>query len=435
MSSAAPDDNDLPPVSPGDMIAGKYRVERVLGAGGMAFVVAALHEELDQLVAIKLLRPELQRYEVAAARFLREARAAARIQSDHVARVFDVGSTESGQAYMVMEYLEGTNLEELLADRRRLPIEEAVDHMLEALEAVAQAHAIGIVHRDLKPANLFLARRRDGSERIKILDFGISKATERASAKMLTSPNTVLGSPQYMSPEQALTPTDVDLRTDLWSLGVILHELIAGWPPFEGDTPASMLASIASKPPIPVRTKRPDAPVELERVIMRCLERDRDKRYANAAELAYAIVPFSSERTKGLPARISQVLGVPPPKSAPRESAKAAAPASGKAKDGSEAASAVAGASASARRPRRQSNTLVLALIAVVLLGLGMIASAAWQAAQKLTLGEDGGAPSASGAPTGAPTGATATTGARPAPSPTSRAATPRSSAQPTAPR
>jgi serine/threonine-protein kinase len=403
------------------MIAGKYRVERVLGAGGMAFVVAALHEELDQLVAIKLLRPELQRYEVAAARFLREARAAARIQSDHVARVFDVGSTESGQAYMVMEYLEGTNLEELLADRRRLPIEEAVDHMLEALEAVAQAHAIGIVHRDLKPANLFLARRRDGSERIKILDFGISKATERASQKMLTSPNTVLGSPQYMSPEQALTPMDVDLRTDLWSLGVILHELIAGWPPFEGDTPASMLASIASKPPIPVRTKRPDAPVELERVIMRCLERDRDKRYANAADLAYAIAPFGSERTKGLPARIAQVLGTPPPKSEPRESTKGGAPTSGK-KGG--------GASADAGQPRKKVNTLTLALIAVLLLGLGMIASSAWRAAQKMTSDEGRGSPSASAAPSGAPSGAA--TDARPERSPTSRTATPRSPAQPT---
>jgi serine/threonine-protein kinase len=167
--------------------------------------------------------------------------------------------------------------------------------------------------------------------------------------------------------------------------------------------------------------------VELERVIMRCLERDRDKRYANAAELAYAIAPFGSERTKGLPARISQVLGTPPPKSEPRESAKGRAPASGK-KDGGGGVSASAGESAG--RPQRKVNTLKLALIAVLLLGIGMIASSAWRAAEKMSWGESRGSPSASAAPSGAPSAAA--TDARPERSPTSRTATPRSPAQPT---
>jgi serine/threonine-protein kinase len=327
---------------------------------------------------------------------------------------------------MVMEYLEGKNLEELLLERGRLPIDEAVDYVLEALEAVAQAHAIGIVHRDLKPANLFLAQRRDGSERIKILDFGISKANERAaSPRLLTSPNTMLGSPQYMSPEQAKTPTDVDLRTDIWSLGVILHELIAGFPPFEGDTPALMLVSIASKPPIPLRAKRPDAPAELEAVIARCLEQDRDKRYANAAELAQALAPFGSELTRGLPARIAQVLA-PGPRLGIRDTGARSLGASGEAFAASKGAERPKGDGAQERRtpeaegakasaPRPKSKRLVFVLIGVVLVGLGMIASAAWRAVKEAEVGDDGAAPSASQASSVAPV-KTAGPGKTPAP-------------------
>ncbi|HZF56012.1 MAG TPA: serine/threonine-protein kinase [Polyangiaceae bacterium] len=399
--------DDLP-VSQGEIFAGEYRIERVLGEGGMAFVVAARSEKTGELVAIKLLRPELHRYEVMAARFVREARAAGRISSEFVPRIYDVGTTESGQAYMVMELLEGKNLEEVLLERGRLPIAEAVDYVMEALEAVAEAHALGIIHRDLKPANLFLAVQKDGSQRIKILDFGISKALERrgvpSSARLLTLPNTVLGSPAYMSPEQALSSDAVDTRTDLWSLGVILYELIAGTAPFEGDSPASMLVAISTKPPIPLRLRRPDAPEELVAVILRCLERERRQRFRAASELANALAPFASARTKHLPDRIAEVLGrmsfgpeslradlaglSPSDPAPPIEAAPAPRP--------NNAASAPAGVRdpapmAPAPRPeasrRRKAGVLKLALLVALLLGLGMIMQAAIKAARKTQMG------------------------------------------------
>jgi serine/threonine protein kinase len=401
-----------PPVSLGDVIAGKYRVERVLGSGGMAFVVAARHEELGQLVAIKLLRPELPEHNVAAARFLREARAAARIQSDHVARVFDVGMTE-GDPYMVMEHLEGADLDETLLSRGRFPIAEAVDYTLEALEAVAHAHALGIVHRDLKPANMFLAARPDGSKRIKVLDFGISKASGLSASGgvgvVVTSPNAVLGSPAYMSPEQARSSTTVDLRTDLWSIGVILYELISGRHPFNGDTAPRMLASIARDAPTPLRSRCPDAPEALWQVILRCLERDLDARYQNAAELARALSPFGSERTRGLAARISLVLGASPPPAASEASAGAGGePRSAERAQASQDAASEAvdtlrsegnrapdpgtpalegstkDALGSAKKSPTKGKLIVFGLTAAIALSLGIVASAAWRATAKM---------------------------------------------------
>jgi serine/threonine-protein kinase len=396
MTSPSPfDDIDLP-VSQGELFAGEYRVERVLGEGGMAFVVAARSEKSGELVAIKLLRPELHRYEVMAARFVREARAAKRISSEFVPRVFDVGTTESGQAYMVMELLEGKNLEELLYDRGRLPIREAVDYILEALEAVAEAHALGIVHRDLKPANLFLSKQKDGGERIKILDFGISKDLPRrgvpSSSRMLTLPNTVLGSPAYMSPEQAMSSDAVDARTDIWALGVILYELLAGSIPFEGDTPATMFVALATKPPIPLRLKRPDAPEALFAVILRCLQRERDQRIRSASELARALAPFGSERTKHLPDRIAEILGrvsTAPEESGPagNNASAAAAKASSDPPGGS---SGMTGPALPQARKRRKANVLKLALLVALILGLAMVIQASLKAARKVNTGGDG---------------------------------------------
>ena len=226
---------------PGDVLAGKYRVERVLGSGGMGVVVAAMHLTLQERVALKFLLPEGAKKEETVTRFLREARAAAKIKSEHVARVSDVGTLESGAPYLVMEYLDGSDLSALLRRDGPLPPRDAVEYVLQACEALAEAHAVGIVHRDLKPANLFLARHAGGAPRIKVLDFGISKLTARDPSMPPDDPSMTrtrawLGSPLYMSPEQMRSARDVDTRTDIWALGVILYELLSGKPPFDGET-------------------------------------------------------------------------------------------------------------------------------------------------------------------------------------------------------
>src|SRR5258708_827003 len=214
------------PLTQGDILAGKYRVEQVLGKGGMGVVVAATDTQLERRVAIKFLLPEYAEHKEASQRFLREARAAVKIHSEHVARVIDVGTMENGAPYMVMEYLQGTDLAGTLDERVTLPVEEAVAYVLEACDAIAEAHSVGIVHRDLKPANLFLASQPDGSIKIKVLDFGISKAmmTTTGMDPSLTRTTSMMGSPLYMSPEQMRSAKHVDPRTDVWALGVILYE-------------------------------------------------------------------------------------------------------------------------------------------------------------------------------------------------------------------
>jgi serine/threonine-protein kinase len=292
-----------------DMLADKYRVERVLGQGGMGYVVAAMHLQLEQRVAVKILMPELCEHREAVERFLREARAAVRIQSEHVARVLDVGTMQDGSPFMVMEFLSGRDLARELDARGTLPIKEAVHYLLQACEAVAEAHALGIVHRDLKPANLFLTQRSDGSPLVKVLDFGVAKAIAQDAVQMpsLTESQSVIGSPQYMSPEQVRNPKGVDFRTDVWSLGIVLHELLAGATPFEGDTPFSLLAAIVSDPPRILRVKRPDASEQLEAVIAKCLAKNPAQRYASVAELADALAPHAPESALASIRRISRI--------------------------------------------------------------------------------------------------------------------------------
>jgi serine/threonine-protein kinase len=303
-------------VDVGDILAGKYRVERVLGRGGMGYVVSAFHTQLGQSVAVKFMNPELCEREEPVTRFLREARAAVRIKNEHVARVLDVGTLESGAPYMVMEYLEGHDLAEELDKRIQLPTYAAVDYVLQASEAIAEAHALGIVHRDLKPANLFLTRRLDGSALIKVLDFGISKALvdeEGQPASSLTATQALIGSPQYMSPEQVRKPKTVDGRSDVWALGVILYELLAGRQPFAGDVAMSVLAAVVSDPVPPLREQRPDVPPELERVILRCLEKKPEARFQSVAELALALEPFAPPTAVPSIQRISGTLRTPTP--------------------------------------------------------------------------------------------------------------------------
>ncbi|WP_437941192.1 protein kinase domain-containing protein [Sorangium sp. So ce341] len=304
------------PVAEGQILSGKYRVERILGQGGMGVVVAALHEQLHQRVAIKMLHPGANAEMVE--RFVREARAAVRLKSEHVARVLDVGTLETGAPFMVMEYLEGSDLQETLRQRGPLELEEAVGYVLEACEAIAEAHAAGIIHRDLKPANLFLTRGADGSGMVKVLDFGISKALAEPSAAGtapelgLTKTSMVLGSPLYMAPEQMRSARTVDTRADIWSMGAILYQLLTARVPFDATSLSELIIMINTEPPPPPSAYRPDLPPGLEAAILRCLERDVAKRFKSVAELAGAIVDFGPPLALASLERVERTLGLVP---------------------------------------------------------------------------------------------------------------------------
>jgi serine/threonine-protein kinase len=298
-------------VQEGEVLAGKYRVERVLGVGGMGVVVAAHHIGLDERVAIKFLLPEALANPEAVARFAREARAAVKIKSLHVARVSDVGVLDTGAPYMVMEYLQGQDLSQRLRDHGPLGAAETVDLVLQACEALAEAHALGMVHRDLKPANLFLTQQADGSPCVKVLDFGISKVTSPGSSGNdfgMTKTQAVMGSPLYMSPEQMASSRDVDARADIWAIGTILFELLTGRVPFLGDTMPQLCAMILQEAPPPPRHLRPDLPDGLQQVVLRCLEKDKNRRFSNVGELASALVPFGSRGAIRSAERVSRVL-------------------------------------------------------------------------------------------------------------------------------
>jgi serine/threonine protein kinase len=305
-----------PPMPIGEVIAGKYRITSLIGEGGMGAVFAARHELLDVQVAVKLLSPAHVRHRALVERFLREAQAAARLKSEHVARVMDVGTLDSGEPYIVMDLLEGEDLEQRLERVGRMPVPEAVDALLQALEAMGHAHAAGIVHRDLKPANLFVTVMPDGREIIKVLDFGIAKLTDTAQSGKgvgtrsgtVTDEHAALGSPSYMAPEQVRVSPDIDPRADLWALGAILYELVTGQVAFGGQSVGEIFGAVLHERPRPLHSFCPEAPAALEGVITRCLERDRAARFADVAELARALVPFGSGAWTGHVTRIEQTL-------------------------------------------------------------------------------------------------------------------------------
>jgi serine/threonine-protein kinase len=302
----------------GSIVGERYRVERLLGEGGMGVVFRAVHIGLDHRVAVKVLRDELTENAEVVERMLREARTAARFRSEHVARVLDVGTFASGAPYLVMEYLEGSDLATYLFDVGRLPVELAVSLMLQCCEAVAEAHAAGIIHRDLKPENLFLTTRADDTLILKVLDFGISKNVGAEPSCALTQPTVVVGSPEYMSPEQMRAYEQVDARADIWSLGAILYELLTGRQPFEAETLPAVCARVLAEEPLPPRLHDPSITAELEAIVMRCLRKERDERYQTVVDLSRALAPLGPRGSHDYAERIQRVasgvrrMSIPP---------------------------------------------------------------------------------------------------------------------------
>ena len=298
--------------TPGSVIAGRYRIEKMLGEGAVGMVVRALDLETGTQVALKFLLPRMQTDPVVVERFGREARASALITSEHVARVFDVGSTAETGPYIVMEYLSGETVSDALKRLKMLPVADACWFMIQVCEALSEAHTRGIIHRDLKPANLFITTRPNGTNLVKVLDFGISKMGGDAISVgdgELTMASTILGTPLYMAPEQIASSKTVDGRADVWSCGVCLHRMLCGVVPFDADSLPALGAKLLTTKPPNLHALRPAVPRELAAIVLRCLERDVAARWQSAAELADALEPFSGRRRK----RSSRPKGTEPP--------------------------------------------------------------------------------------------------------------------------
>jgi len=302
-------------LQPGERFAGKYLVERVLGTGGMGVVVAALHEQLRQTVAIKILSVPKALQPEAASRFFREARATAALRSEHTARVIDVGIDELGRHFIVMEHLEGEDLGTLLKEGASRSIGTSVGYVLHACEAIAEAHALGIIHRDLKPENLFLTRLMDGSPLVKVLDFGVSKMLEEGAFRgpgndpSVSASGSLVGTPLYMSPEQIRTPASVDGRSDLWSLGVILYELLTDERPFQGETIADVIASILVDAPASPASLRAEVPEALSDLVLACLEKEVERRVVNVGVLAEGLRLWAPRWARDAVIRAARIAG------------------------------------------------------------------------------------------------------------------------------
>jgi len=283
------------PVAAGEVIGGRYLVEGMLAEGGMGVVCLGRHTELEQRVAIKFLREAYARTESLVQRFLNEARAAATLKSEHVVRVMDVGQLETGRPYLVMEHLEGTDLEAEVSKNGPFEVDRAIRYALEVCEALTEAHACGIIHRDIKPENLFLANVGNGRQIVKVVDFGLAKRIDTPQRVVTTGPQDSMGSPCYMSPEQITTPHEIDARTDVWSLGVVLYRLLSGAMPFDGTTVLEVYARVLNAAPKSLCRLRPDIDAKLDAIVARCLEKDPALRYQTIGDLAAALSAYQTQ--------------------------------------------------------------------------------------------------------------------------------------------
>ncbi|MFO0742532.1 MAG: serine/threonine-protein kinase [Labilithrix sp.] len=293
-------------IGEGSVLLGRYRLGRLLGEGGMGRVFLARREGLGGHVAIKILREDVELPPNAVERLRREAQSASRITSESVVRILDLQTTESGSPFIVMEYVAGTTMSAYLAEHGPMPTTRAADVVIDIATVLAEAHARGIVHRDIKASNIALTKRADGTELVKVLDFGIAKQTA-ASVSSLTETVAVLGSPKYMSPEQIRDARNVGPSGDLWSLSVLLYELVTGAAPFEALTVPGLFAKIVADPPRPPREVRADLPVALEELLLKALAKEPSDRHRDAAELAEALAPLATEDGARRAARVRAI--------------------------------------------------------------------------------------------------------------------------------
>jgi serine/threonine-protein kinase len=401
-------------LAPGTIIEEKFRLDRVIASGGMGVVFAATHTALGRAVAVKILKRELADDARAAARLLAEARAAAALKSPYIADVIDVGMHDS-VPFIVMELLVGRTSYDIVRIDGPMTVERACDLLIQACHALGEAHRRGVIHRDVKPSNLFVTQV-DERERLKVIDFGISK---RFDAGQETTTGTFLGSPSFMSPEQVRSARDVDGRSDIWSLGVVLYFLLTGKRPFEAESLLEQMTLIVHEP-------APHVAGEIDEVFQRCLMKDPEERFATTADLARALAKFASPKMRDLAAKVP--VGAPPMRSGPSSRSRPAAPPPPPEEPTAPATarpSQLETLAASTPRPRRRAAALVWIGVGIgAALGAAMIGVSSRRATPATTA-----APAPAPAPSAA---ATPEPSAAPAPL---VASTPADSAAPPTPR
>jgi len=270
----------------GDLIQSRYRLTRLLGTGASGTVWAARNELIDRDVALKVMRPEVAEDAVALQRFFNEAKASGRVRSPSIVEILDLGQAEDGSPFLVFELLEGESLDEKLRREGTIGAESLLEMLVGVARALSLAHAQGIIHRDLKPANLFVTRGPTGALIAKILDFGISKVFDTGANFSLTRTGTVVGSPAYMSPEQAAGREDIDGRADIWSLGVVMYEALTGTLPHQAANYNALMVRILTQDCDPIATRKTELPASVCAIVDACLKRERDDRTSGAELLA-----------------------------------------------------------------------------------------------------------------------------------------------------